>query len=56
MEPSFLASEIFRSYDKTGGKFLVGAVKYRYFGDSSYRMTQKRLETFFENEANFTVF
>ena len=53
MTPSFYTPDIFRKYDKTGGKFLVQSLKYAYFGSSSYRMTKKRIEDFWDNDANF---
>lgn len=51
--PAFRTPDIFRNYDKTGGKVLVRAIKYAYFGDSSYRMTPKRLEEFWDNDDHF---
>ena len=53
MPPGFFTPDAFRSYDKTGGKFMVQAIKRAYFGSSSHRMTQKRLEEFFDTEGNF---
>jgi hypothetical protein len=53
MTPSFYTPDIFRNYDKTGGKFLVHSIKHAYFGNSSHRMTAKRLEKFWGNDDNF---
>ncbi|KIG14345.1 hypothetical protein DB30_06947 [Enhygromyxa salina] len=52
-QPGFFTPDAFRKYDKTGGKFMVQAIKQAYFKDPSYRMTQKRLEEFFGNPKNF---
>ncbi len=51
--PGFYTPDLFRGYDKTGARFLIEAIKYAYFRDSSYRMTQPRLEAFFDNPKNF---
>ncbi len=56
VKPSFLQSEIFRRYDKTGGKILVEAIKYAYFKDKSYKMTKDRADEFFDTPTNFLVF
>lgn len=50
--PSFYTPDFFRNYDKLGGKFLVDSIKYRYFG-SKVRMTQAKMEEFFDNPNNF---
>ena len=42
-------------YDKTGGKIIIGKLKYYFFGNSSARMTMKRCEDFFDNEDNFAI-
>ena len=39
--------------DKTGFRFLLQSVKFILFEDSSYKMTKKRCEAFFENNKNF---
>ncbi|WP_205479523.1 hypothetical protein [Sphingomonas arenae] len=41
------------TYDKTGGKFVVSAVKYYVFGKKSARMTKERCEEFFDDPTNF---
>lgn len=51
--PAFRTPDIFRNYDKMGGKVLVKAIKYAYFKNTSYRMNAKRLEEFWDNEENF---
>lgn len=51
--PSFDTPDVFRSYDKLGGDFLVKAIKRAYFGADPPRMTQKKMEEFFDNPANF---
>jgi hypothetical protein len=51
-EPSFYTPDIFRNYDKIGAKFLVAAIKSAYFG-AKVRMTQKKMEEFFDNPDNF---
>ena len=56
LKPSFFTPDFYRNYDKTGASFMIGAIKYAYFKDSSYRMTQKRLEDFFDNPDNFMNF
>jgi hypothetical protein len=40
-------------YDKLGGSSMISKLKYYLFGDSSYRMTRRRCEEFFEDDANF---
>jgi hypothetical protein len=54
--PSFYTPDFFRQYDKTGAYFLVQAIKRVYFGDPSIKMTQKRMEDFFNNPINFVNF
>ena len=51
--PSFYTPDRFRSYDKTGADIMIGAIKHAYFGSRSARMTQKRMEEFFDNPDNF---
>jgi hypothetical protein len=53
LPPGFFTPDIFRSYDKTGGRFLVEAIKREFFGDKSYRMTKKRVEEFWNDASNF---
>lgn len=53
--PAFYTPDFFRNYDKLGGKFLVDAIKFRYFG-SKVRMTQAKMEEFFDNPHNFVNF
>lgn len=51
--PAFRTPDVYRNYDKQGGKVLVHAIKYAYFQDTSYRMSAKRLEAFWDNDENF---
>ncbi len=55
-KPAFFPPNIFRNYDKMGGRFLVKAIKRAYFKNSSCRMTQKRMESFFNDPKNFVNF
>jgi hypothetical protein len=50
--PAFYTPDFFKSYDKLGGKFLVEAIKYAYYG-KKVRMTQAKMEEFFDEPANF---
>ncbi|NTW88850.1 MAG: hypothetical protein HGB26_06955 [Desulfobulbaceae bacterium] len=50
--PAFYNSDVFRNYDKLGAKFLVDAIKLAYFG-KKVRMTQAKMEEFFDNPSNF---
>ncbi len=50
--PSFYTPDFFRSYDKTGARFLVSAIKRAYFGER-VRMTQKKMEEFFDEPGHF---
>jgi hypothetical protein len=50
--PSFYTPDFFRNYDKTGAKFLVDAIKWAYYG-KKVRMTQAKMEEFFNNPSNF---
>ena len=54
--PSFYTPDHFRSYDKTGAEIMIAAIKYAYFGSSSARMTQKRMEDFFDDPNNFVAY
>ncbi len=54
--PSFYTPDLFRNYDKTGAAIMISAIKHAYFGSSSARMNQKRLEEFFDDPANFVSF
>jgi len=56
LTPSFYTPDIFQSYDKTGARIMVDAIKHTYFGSSSARMTQNRMEEFFDNPENFVSF
>lgn len=40
-------------YDKTGGRFLVQAIKRHVFGKESTRLTRARCDGFFDDPANF---
>lgn len=54
--PSFFTPDFYRNYDKTGANFMIEAIKSAYFKDPSYRMTQKRMEDFFNDRNNFMNF
>lgn len=54
--PAFYTPDFFRDYDKTGGRFLVDEIKCAYFGNSKHRMTQSRMEEFFDTPGNFINF
>lgn len=56
LNPSLLESDYFRSYNKMGAKILIRAIKGKYFGDSTIRLSQRRLEEFFDNPNNFVNF
>jgi len=56
MKPAFYTPDIYRGYDKTGGKFLVDAIKRAYYGPKKPRMTQKKMEEFFDSEDHFVDF
>lgn len=53
--PSLFAGRTFHPRDKTGDRVVLRAVKTAYFGTPSARMTQGRLEAFFDDLCNFTV-
>ncbi len=44
-----------KSYDKWGNSLLISQVKQQLFGSSSYVMTEKRCEAFFEDDTNFVL-
>lgn len=50
--PSFYTPDFFKSYDQLGGKFLVDSIKHAYYG-GQVRMTQARMEEFFDTDSNF---
>jgi hypothetical protein len=52
VKPSFYTPDYFKSYDKSGAKFLVDAIKLRYFG-RRVRLTQSKMEEFFNNPKHF---
>jgi hypothetical protein len=52
MTPSFFTPDVFKNYDKTGAKILVAAIKDAYF-DNKVRMTQAKMEEFFDDPTNF---
>lgn len=56
LRPGFFTPDLYRSYDKTGAKFMIRRIKHTYFGDVFFRMTQQRLEEFFDNPNNFVNF
>lgn len=41
------------SYDKSGGKIIIRAIKYHVFGKTDFRLTRKRCEEFFDDDSNF---
>jgi hypothetical protein len=41
------------SYDKTGGKFVIDAIKHHVFGNSKARLTKAKCEGFFDDVTNF---
>jgi hypothetical protein len=41
------------TYDKTGGRFIVQAIKYHVFGSSKTRLTKEKCEGFFDDDSNF---
>jgi hypothetical protein len=45
----------FKSYDKLGGRILLRAFKYYFFGSEDIRRTKQRCEEFFSNENNFAL-
>jgi hypothetical protein len=50
--PAFYTPDFFKSYDKLGGKILVDAIKYAYYG-KKVQMTQTKMEEFFDKPSNF---
>ena len=56
LKPAFFTPDIYRNYDKTGARFLIRAIKHAYFKNPSFKMTQKRLEEFFNYLENFVNF
>jgi hypothetical protein len=51
-KPAFYTPDLFKSYDKFGGRSLVHAIKCAYYG-KNVRMTQKKMEEFFDEPSNF---
>lgn len=45
----------FALYDKGGYKILLSFIKKYLFGGSSYRMTRRRCEAFFDDDGNFKL-
>ena len=45
----------FAAYDKQGGNQMIRRVRFYLFGDSKYKMTQKRCEEFFDKDENFDL-
>ncbi|MCA9732530.1 hypothetical protein H6777_04040 [Candidatus Nomurabacteria bacterium] len=43
------------TYDKTGGRLMLSALKFYYYGDESYRFTEKRCHEFFTNRTHFDL-
>lgn len=56
LTPSFFTPDYYRNYDKTGARFLIDAIKWAYYRNSSERMTQQKMEDFFNNPNNFVNF
>lgn len=56
LQPSFFTPDYYRSYDKFGAHEMIRAIKYAFYKDTSVRMTQKRLEEFFNNPDHFVDF
>jgi hypothetical protein len=52
--PGFRTPDLFHEYDKAGGKRLVAAIKQAFFGSSSHRMTDERIQAFFAEIGNFS--
>jgi hypothetical protein len=50
--PAFYTPDFFKNYDKLGGKILVEAIKYAYYGRKA-RMTQAKMEEFFDDPSHF---
>ena len=44
-----------KAYDKLGYKNMIKGIKALYFGNTSYKMTRRKCEEFFENDNNFAV-
>lgn len=54
--PAFYTPDFFRSYDKTGARSMVEAIKHAYYGTKPPRMTQAKMEEFFHCPAHFVNF
>jgi hypothetical protein len=44
-----------KTYDKSGGQLLIRVVKLYLFGSSTTRLTARRCEAFFDDDANFVL-
>lgn len=56
LRPSFFTPDYYKNYDKFGASELISAIKDAYYKDVTFRMTQKRLEEFFNNPEHFVSF
>jgi len=50
--PAFFIPDSFNSYDKGGEKVLVESIKHAFYG-KKVRMTQEKMEEFFDEPSNF---
>jgi len=50
--PAFFVPDFFKSNDKRGEKALVDSIKYAFYG-KKMRMTQEKMEEFFDGLSNF---
>ena len=46
---------LFADYDKSGYRDLIGTLKNHFFGSTSYKMTKKRCEAFFDDDSKFVL-
>jgi hypothetical protein len=53
--PSLCPPGVYTRYDKKGQKIVLSAFKQAFFGSAKYRLTQKRMEAFFNAPDNFTL-
>ncbi len=51
--PTLLIVGIVKGYDKLSQKIVLDHIKRAYFSSTSHRLTQKRLESFFDDPNNF---
>jgi hypothetical protein len=50
--PAFYTPDVFKGYDKLGGRILVDAIKFAYYGPH-VRMTQATMEDFLNDPGHF---